>query len=61
MCNTVVMVTFDNVNFINNSVKCINGKGCGVGIVFHYFSMMVTAYVYHGNPQIQVVLNNCNF
>ena len=60
-CNKMILVKFENVNFINNSVNCITGDECGGGIVFHYFGMMVTGYLYHGTPQIQVVLNNCCF
>ena len=57
-CNTMNLVTFENVNFINNSVNCTK---CWGGIAFHSLSLMVTDYLYHGNPQIQVILNNCNF
>ena len=59
--NTMILVTFEHVNFINNSVECVRDHGCGGGIAFHYYSILATRYLYHGNPQIQVVLNNCSF
>ena len=57
-CNAMNLVTFEYVSFINNSVNC---TACWGGIAFQIINLMVTDYLYHGNPQIQVVLNNCNF
>ena len=59
-CNTMILVTFENINFIDNSVNC-NGNVCGGGIAFHFYTMIITNYLHHGNPQIQVVLSNCSF
>ena len=60
-CSRMVLVTLENVNFINNSVNCITGDRHGGGI----YSVSLFSYngnwCFHDNPQTQVILSNSTF
>ena len=60
-CKAMILVTFEHVHFMTNSVDCVKDNGCGGGIAFHCFSKMATNYLYHGNPQIKVIINKSVF
>ena len=55
-CSTVESITFESVTFNDNSVNSTNYGG---GIALHSINFMITGYVYHENPQFQVILNHC--
>ena len=56
--STENVVTFEYANFNENSVKY---RGLGGGIALHSYTLMITGYLYHGNPQLKVFLKNCYF
>ena len=51
------LVTFECVNFTNNAIISLQS---GAGIAIHSLSLTETNYIYHGNPQLKVILNGCN-
>ena len=55
-CNIVQSITFENVTFNDNSVDSTNYGG---GIALHSINFMITGYVFHENPQFQMILNHC--
>ena len=49
------VVTFENSNFTNNAIFLKPGGG----IALHSMSLTQTDFIYHGNPQFNVILSNC--
>ena len=49
------VVTFENSNFTKNAILFKHGGG----IALHSMSLTQTDYIYHGNPQFNVILSNC--
>ena len=56
-CSKMSLVSFDWVTFNRNSVLKIKSGG---GIALHSISLTATNYLYHGNPQFQIILNHCS-
>ena len=58
--HTIIMnqLIFEQVTFAKNSLH-LTKKNSG-GIALHSLIVTVTGYIYHGNPQFQVILNNCS-
>ena len=57
-CNMINLVKFEKVNFTKNAL--IGTVSTGGGIALHSMILIVTDYIYHGNPQFKVILNNCH-
>ena len=55
-CSISKSITFESVNFNNNSVYSTNFGG---GIALHSINFMVTGYVFHENSQFHVALSHC--